>query len=537
MAAVESPLFDVVPVAFSAFRNYAQLDTMENELGLVVALFASLGGAEVKWGVPAQERTLNAVTARLDGWADPDHPRSSVLLWMGHGESDGEDAWLAVYDSRPGRSNTAVNLTTLADAIRAEWRRRRNDDAWSLVVVEACRAEAVATRLNALLAGRHDVPRRMAVIGIGGDGPTYLGEFREALERTIASYTVNDETIDVDDLVSHLKRRLNGGAVWQFWLHEAPRLPRPAHTAGPVTAPVDVYHDLLAFMAELPSDQRAHFIPRAQGGEQGERSWFFAGRRHDRRRVSTWLRTATSGMAIVTGPPGSGKSALLGNLVAYADPRLRGLLVRANELDDLPEEDRPPDNVFDAVIHLAGLDVAGVLSRVADAAGVAAPGPDIDISRQVDWLLAWLSRRDAPLTLLVDALDEAVLPLTVAGSVLSRLATRPRTRIVVGTRASTNERPDGPAPADQNLLDALGRGPYTKVFNVERDPGAIADYVVSRLKSARASGAFAADDATIEDLAERISNQPGRQFLHARLAVYEILAQPDSFIGRNEAGR
>jgi hypothetical protein len=510
---------------------------MEDELRRVVALFDSLGGAEQRWDVPAQARTLSAVTARLDGWAEPDRPRSSVLLWMGHGESDGDDAWLAVYDSRRGRSNTAINLTTLADAIRAEWRRRRNDDAWSLVVVEACRAEVVATRLNALLAGRHDVPRRMAVIGIGGDGPTYLGELREALDRTIASYTVNDETIDLDDLVSHLKKRLHGGAVWQFWLHEAPRLPGPVHAAGPVTAPVDVYRDLMAFIAELPADQRSHFIPRAQGGEQGERSWFFVGRHHDRRRIAAWLRTATSGMAVVTGPPGSGKSALLGNLIAYADPSLRALLVRAGELEDLPAGERPPDGAFDAVIHLAGLDVEQVLARVADAVGLAPPGAEVGTSERVDWLLDRLRERAVPLTFLVDAVDEAVLPLTVAGSVLRRLAALPGTRVVVGTRASTNERPDGPAPADENLLDALGRAASTRVFHVEREPGAIAQYVVRRLTAGRASGAFAADDATIEDLAERISSQPGRQFLYARLAVHEILAQPEAFIRAGEDRR
>ncbi|WP_345136892.1 hypothetical protein [Dactylosporangium darangshiense] len=524
-------------MTFSEFRDYARLDGMEEELHRVVGLLRALGGAELQWEAPAQDRTLSAVIERLDGWADPGRPRSSVLLWMGHGESDGNKAWLAAYDSRRGRSGTAVNLNTLADAIGEEWRRRLHSDTWSLVVVEACRAEAVAAGLTALLAGQRPLPRRLAVIGVGGDGPTYLGELHAALSSTIGAYTVNDETIDLEDLVTELKKKLPGGAVWSFWLHEAPPLARPGLPAGPVTAPVDVYHDLMAFIGRLQADLRAHFVPSAQGGAEGERSWFFTGRRRDRRRIATWLRTATEGMAIVTGPPGSGKSALLGNLVAYADPVLRELLIGAGQLEHLPESERPPDGVFDAVIHLTGLDVRDVLSRLAAAAGLAEPSADADIGERVESLLGRLRDRDAPLTVLVDAVDEAVLPLTVAGSLLRRLAGLPRTRVVAGTRSSTNERLDGPVPADQNVLDALGGAEHCKVFRVEREPGALADYVVRRLTAARAEGTFAADDATIDDLAEQIANRPGQEFLYARLAVHKILNPEDGYPGAPGDGR
>jgi hypothetical protein len=516
-------------VALSAFVDYAPLDGMDEELRQVVTLLASLGGTELAWDLPAEQRTLSAVNARLAVWAGPDRPRNSVLIWMGHGESDGDDAWLTVYDSRRRSANTAINLSNLAYAIRDEWRRRQYDETWSLVVVEACRAAVFATRLNALLAAMHDTPRRLAIIGIGGDRPSYLGEFRQALDKTLATLTVNDATVDVDEMVTRLKRNLHDGAVWPFWLHEAPPL-RPRRSIGPVTAPVDVYDELMTFVDALPTDQRTHFLTRAQGAEQGERSWFFVGRRHDRRRIATWLRTATSGMAVVTGRAGAGKSALLGNLVVYANPRLRDLLIRAGELDDLPATDRPPDDVFDAVVHLAGLGIDDVVSRIADVAGLTAPLSRIDASGQVDWLLDRLQADGSAMTLLVDALDEAVGPLTLASSVLRRITALPGIRIVVGTRASTRERPDEPTPADEDLLDALGSAQGMRVFRIEREPSAIADYVIRRLSAARESGAFAADDDSIFDLASRIAEQPGRQFLYARLAVYEILASPDQFI-------
>ena len=57
----------------------------------------------------------------------------------------------------------------------------------------------------------------------------------------------------------------------------------------------------------------------------GELSWFFVGRTEERGRIANWLATADQGLLAVTGPPGCGKSALLGHILLRtgqsAEPR------------------------------------------------------------------------------------------------------------------------------------------------------------------------------------------------------------------------
>ena len=61
-------------------------------------------------------------------------------------------------------------------------------------------------------------------------------------------------------------------------------------------------------------------MPKAQGRSSGEPTWYFEGRGRERREITEWLHTTSSGLLAVTGPAGSGKSAVLGNLVVHSNP-------------------------------------------------------------------------------------------------------------------------------------------------------------------------------------------------------------------------
>ena len=104
----------------------------------------------------------------------------------------------------------------------------------------------------------------------------------------------------------------------------------------------------------------------------------------------------------------------------------------------------------------------------------------------------------------------------------------------MGTRASTRESPDHPDPVDENLLEALGTKKTgrrdAQVVTVEHDSEAITRYVTRRLEAARDSGVLRIDgyppsDTAVIRAAQAISGR-GREFLFARLAIYEILADP-----------
>ena len=118
--------FDVVTVAISEYGDpcLADLPDAETETNRVAELFSRAGGRHQSWKVPAHHRTRAVVGTRLDAWAAPDSPRNSVLVWIGHGESHGDRAWLAVHGSSSQGRSSWYNERDLAQAIEHEWRRR-----------------------------------------------------------------------------------------------------------------------------------------------------------------------------------------------------------------------------------------------------------------------------------------------------------------------------------------------------------------------------------------------------------------------------
>ena len=99
----------------------------------------------------------------------------------------------------------------------------------------------------------------------------------------------------------------------------------------------------------------AHWDPRSRGVEHtGRPGWFFTGRRRALSQLVGWLTTppsATDNLRVVTGGPGSGKSAVLARLVTLSDPRYRARLPTPLPADD-PVADLPI-GAIDVAIHAA----------------------------------------------------------------------------------------------------------------------------------------------------------------------------------------
>ena len=68
-----------------------------------------------------------------------------------------------------------------------------------------------------------------------------------------------------------------------------------------------------------------HFESKARGGEErGPEGWFFTGREEAIRHLAGWLLNGQDYTTrVLTGDPGSGKSAVLGRLVTLSDPQRR----------------------------------------------------------------------------------------------------------------------------------------------------------------------------------------------------------------------
>jgi hypothetical protein len=519
-----SPAFEVTTVPVSRFAAFEAVPA-DKEASLVLELLGELGGAPAAPRPAAEDPTASALFVALADWASADPEINSMLYWAGHGEADRDGAWLAAYDTRAPMAGTGISPEQVAAHVVNQWKRRRSSGTWTLIAVEACGAKRFVDLLNAKLSSTYDRPERLVLIGVGGHGRTHLGAFRTALRDALLSFTDNDTAIRLDDLVGRIRGRLTAGTVQLIDLAPVPEFPRRQVLPGGITATVDVYAELQLLLRSLSADERGHFLPKAQGAEQGELAWYFTGRAAERREISTWLRESRAGMLIVTGRAGSGKSALLGNVLAHSHPQLRDLLVETGLVDALPAVEQPPDNAFDAVIHLTGVTTGELVHRIGRAIGVTSI-PGTPLGQDLDDLIAALHHRHRELTLLVDALDEAQEPATIAASVLRRIAAVPGCRVVVGTRSSTKEGPDQPDTSDEDLLDALGRDRTTVTITVTRDPDAIREYVYRRLTAARAHHQLP-ETTPVDDIVGLIEAQPSRQFLYARLAVHEIIANPE----------
>lgn len=229
-------------------------------------------------------------------------------------------------------------------------------------------------------------------------------------------------------------------------------------------------------VAGLTVDDQA-WVSRLRGApEESTTAGFYVTGHTGRVRVvddlARWMRDPDSGgLAVVTGSPGCGKSAMLALPVLLTDTRHRDTLLAGERPNPLAER---------AAELFAGLRVFGVYARGLD------PYKIVDsiaqhLGRSVDSAEELLKDlEDHPETssqiIVIDALDEARDPQGVLNDLLLPLTRRPGMRVVLGTRRNIL-----PPPAATSLLVDLDTDNY-------RDPEALTDYAHQLLLATREPG-------------------------------------------------
>jgi WD40 repeat protein len=255
-----------------------------------------------------------------------------------------------------------------------------------------------------------------------------------------------------------------------------------------------------------PAEQR-HWDPRARGVQRrGQPGWHFTGRVAALRALVGWIDDRdgdTAGCVVVTGDPGSGKSAVLARLVTLADPAYRAS-VPAETVAAASEGTLPAVGSVQVALHAARKPPAQVAAELAAAAAC----PAGDAQSVVEALLD----RDQELLVVLDALDETTAPEALIRDLLNPLILEEgsRVRLLIGTR--------------RHLLPLL---PGARVVDLDAEYLDLADVTAyaAGLLAAR-HPAYRSRPALTRRVAGAIAGRAGRSFLVAQLTARALAADP-----------
>ncbi|MGH8903453.1 MAG: hypothetical protein ACRDYA_17715, partial [Egibacteraceae bacterium] len=418
------------------------------------------------------QRLLEAVRRRCRELSQDD---ILLLYWGGHGTIDAGKHWLLTRDSPVAELDHDLAVATDALGLALA----RSSAKAVLVIIDACYSgeslRQIANTLLAVVAEQHPArpfvvlsscrPFEQAADGVFVE--RIVSVLQEGPAEDESRWTEHDDLIRIGPFIDEVVEGLDGqnpDCLGDLRISGLQAIPNPRWTGVVHEDDVETKSRLRALVR---SGAAPHFLAASEE---------FLGRRALLTDVVDWLAQAEQGIYVVTGQPGTGKSAVIGWLARLADPDQRAQLADAGLLG--PSDPSPPEGAFDAVVHVQGKPAAHVLDELARAAGV--PG-----AVSADELTDRLRERDGRLTVLVDALDEAASGQAVAcADVLRRLGGVPGCRVVVGTR------PDpavGARLGRSPLLDTL-QAEVVRILDDEADAETdIAGYVKARLLAGEGS--------------------------------------------------
>ncbi|MFF0205846.1 caspase family protein [Streptomyces sp. NPDC005017] len=387
----------------------------------------------------AHDPTRDALAEGIEDWAletslGPDDV--VVVYFAGHGVCEEDRHYLLCADTRPGRWTRALAAEDLARRLVM------SEVGHLLVMLDTCYAGAGAADISRMALGLADLHR-------GRANRWHLASAR-ARDRA-------GENAFVDALHDVFTHRRHGATQRFLTVREVTervnahfKTHRPTQQARLTTSETDGQDPFFPsplFLPGLPADgtdlasisllrrrHAGHFGPRGRGVDHvGERGDYFTGRSRALRELTAFLASGGPDhdrkARVVTGAPGSGKSAVLGRLLTLTHPTaLRPATARVAS-GGVPSA----DSLAVIALHARRATLGDLVTDLASALGLPA-------GAGLDEVLKALADRTIPVAVIVDSLDEAGTAGDtregnhIARELLQPLSTLAPVRLIIGTR-------------------------------------------------------------------------------------------------------
>ncbi|WP_081736260.1 caspase family protein [Amycolatopsis orientalis] len=454
-------------------------------------------------------------------------PDDLVAVYIGsHGEvlEDTREHALLTTDVDPDDVDDALPTAELARKMLLKTRVRR-----VLLMLDTCYAGQGGSELTAVAITKmtrswgDDDGSGLAVITSAqpceqaktGAFPLLLRDAIRGLP--IAGY--NPATLPLDSIVKAMNTSASkpghqtiGHSVASLTGEVPPFLPNPRHHPRMTEVDLAIQHasEFEVQAERRDTEFRTRLLVRAMGGSsRGSDGWWFAGRHTALLDITAWLHhpDPERPLQVVTGNPGSGKTAVLGLIAALTHPQRRAT-VPLHTLG-LPGAAVPEPGTVHVAIYAQSLSTDQVLAGIAAAVHSHASTPG--------QLIEALNGRDTPLTVLVDALDEAADPDHLTRRLLRPLVdhAQGQLRLLVGTR--------------DFLLDRLGLDREDSIdLDADRyaDLGALTAYAARGLLEASPDSPYLdTPPPIIRAVADAVAAAANPSFLVARITSATLAAQ------------
>jgi hypothetical protein len=438
-----------------------------------------------------------------------------IFHWAGHAEAPTE---LVLFTSDDRKSPTGLGAQ---EAVRQALDGGAKNASQLLFVFDVCHAGAALELARRVDAAIESVTQASQVwVGILVSCLAYEsaqdGAFGKLLQRLLEDGPT-DEDLRTYEWSFH-KRLIDGEALgnavlkeWPPTIPQRPDFQRRGYRQPMIPNPL--------YRPDAPPVVVEHLLRAARGGADKDAS-AFTGRVPEVNTVVAWVTSGTPGLHILTGPPGTGKSAILGRVVSLSNPTERRRLIAAGNL----HHDDPGEGSIAAHAHVRGMNPDQVAAAIDEQleAGDILPKRE-GKPRNTHQLIGDLRQRHETTgkvpCLAIDGLDEAGAHAeAIARELLLELQVW--ATVIVSTR-------DIPAK-EGSLLDVLdparNRLDLASGFASERTRSDVYDYLVHRLTD---TSPIMDAEAVANVIDSRIADDLlGEPFLFARLLADVLVKRP-----------